>query len=188
MYTRELLPDITEPIRVQIERDNQMKTFQLNIKNLVRQEKMENILKFVKKELRTRPREAIRVIETLFKQRARNDLISVKNQFYSRKQTLDDLSKYIPSTTFTLIEINDGLEDGRGMAKGFYQALFLTRFGPTLNVNLTFTCFYMPMNFIQFACEYLREDITKGFPEHKARAFTRIIRGLLSMFVIVVGL
>ena len=101
MYTRELLPDITEPIRVQIERDNQMKTFQLNIKNLVRQEKMENILKFVKKELRTRPREAIRIIETLFKQRARNELISVKNQFYSRKQTLDDLGKCLLSTTFT---------------------------------------------------------------------------------------
>ena len=95
MYTRELLPDITEPIRVQIERDNQMRTFQLNIINLVRQEKMENILKFIKRELRTRPREAVRVIETLFKQRARNELICVKNQFYSRKQTLDDLREFL---------------------------------------------------------------------------------------------
>ena len=95
MYTRELLPGITEPIRVQIERDNQMRTFQLNIINLVRQEKMENISKFIKRELRTRPREAVRVIETLFKQRARNELICVKNQFYSRKQTLDDLRKFL---------------------------------------------------------------------------------------------
>ena len=95
MYTRELLPDITEPIRVQIQRDNQMRTFQLNIKNLVRQEKMENISKFIKRELRTRPREAVRVIETLFKQRARNELICVKNQFYSRKQTLDDLREFL---------------------------------------------------------------------------------------------
>ena len=95
MYTRELLPDITEPIRVQIERDNQMRTFQLNIINLVRQEKMENILKFIKRELRIRSREAVRVIETLFKQRARNELICVKNQFYSRKQTLDDLRKFL---------------------------------------------------------------------------------------------
>ncbi|CAF5001536.1 unnamed protein product [Rotaria sp. Silwood1] len=161
LYTRELLPDITEPIRVQMERDTQMRTFQLTIKNLVRQEKMENILKFVKKELRTRPREAVRVIETLFKQRARNELVCVKNQFYNRKQTLDDL------------------QDGRGMAKGFYQALFLTRLGPTLNVNLTFTCFYMPINFVQFACQYLREDITKGFPDYKAKAFRQIIRDLL---------
>ena len=95
MYTRELLPGITEPIRVQIERDNQMRTFQLNIINLVRQEKMENISKFIKRELRTRPREAVRVIETLFKQRARNELICVKNQFYSRKQTLDDLREFL---------------------------------------------------------------------------------------------
>lgn len=69
------------------------------------------------------------------------------------------------------------------MAKGFYQALFLTRSGPTLNVNLTFTCFYMPMNFIQFACEYLREDITKEFPDKKAKAFQKLMRGLLSMLI-----
>ncbi|CAF4557350.1 unnamed protein product, partial [Rotaria sp. Silwood2] len=161
LYTRELLSDITEPIRVPMERDAQMRTFQLTIKNLVRQEKMKNILKFVNKELHTRPREAVRVIETLFKQRARNELVCVKNQFYNRKQMLDDL------------------QDGRGMAKGFYQALFLTRLGPTLNVNLTFTCFYMPMNFIQFACQYLREDITKGLPDYKAKAFRQIIRDLL---------
>lgn len=96
MYTRDLLPDITAPIQVQVERDNQMRTFQLNIKNLVRQESMENILKFVKRELRTRPREAVRVIEILLKQRARNELVCVKNQFYSRKQTLDDLSEFSP--------------------------------------------------------------------------------------------
>ena len=93
MYTRELLPDITKPIGVQIERDGQMRTFQLDIKNLVRQEKMETILRFINKDLRTRPREAVRVIETRFKQRARNELVCVKNQFYNRNQTLDDLSK-----------------------------------------------------------------------------------------------
>jgi hypothetical protein len=75
------------------------------------------------------------------------------------------------------------IEDGRGMAKGFYQALFLTRNGPTLNVNLTFTCFYMPMNFVEFACQYLREDIKKEFPDYKAKAFKKIIRDLLSMFI-----
>ncbi len=108
MYTRELLANITDPIRVQIERDGQMKIFQLNIINLVRQEKLENILKFVKKELRTRPREAIHVIETLFKQRARNELVCIKNQFYSRKQTLDDLRKFL-SSTLILTEMNDCL-------------------------------------------------------------------------------
>ena len=67
------------------------------------------------------------------------------------------------------------------MAKGFYQALFLTRFGPTLNVNLTFTCFYMPLNFIDFACLYLREDIKQGLPEHKSKVFAKFIRGLIRM-------
>ena len=66
------------------------------------------------------------------------------------------------------------------MAKGFYQALFLTRCGPTLNVNLTFTCFYMPLSFVDFACKYLRKDITTGFSDYEARAFKKIIRYLLS--------
>ncbi|CAF3078686.1 unnamed protein product, partial [Rotaria sp. Silwood2] len=109
----------------------------------------------------TRPRETVRIIETLFKQRARNDLVCVRNQFYNRNQILDDLL------------------DGRGMAKGFYQALFLTRCGPTLNVNLTFTCFYMPLNFVDFACKYLRKDITTNFTEYEAKVFKKLIRDLL---------
>ena len=70
------------------------------------------------------------------------------------------------------------------MAKGFYQALFLTRCGPTLSINLTFTCFYMPLNFVQFACKYLRKDITKGFTEQELRAFRKLVKDLLSMFLL----
>ena len=72
------------------------------------------------------------------------------------------------------------IEDGRGMAKGFYQALFLTQAGPTLNINLTFTCFYMPLSFIDFASQYLRKDITKGLHEKDLKAFEQIVKNLLS--------
>jgi hypothetical protein len=44
----------------------------------------------------------------------------------------------------------------------------------------------MPMNFVEFACQYLREDIKKEFPDYKAKAFRKIIRDLLSMFIIVI--
>jgi hypothetical protein len=67
------------------------------------------------------------------------------------------------------------------MAKGFYQALFLTRCGPTLNMNLTFTCFYMPLNFVQFACKYLRKDITTGFTDNELRAFRKLVKDISSM-------
>ena len=70
-----------------------MKTFQLEILNLVRQEKLGNIQEFVQRKLRTRPRESVRIIETLLKQTARNDLVAVRNQFYNRNQNLDDLSE-----------------------------------------------------------------------------------------------
>lgn len=91
--------------------------------------------------------------------------------------------------TLSRVDLDDILldsEDGRGMAKGFYQALFLTRSGPTLNVNLTFTCFYMPLNFVDFACKYLRKDITQGLTDYEARAFKKIIRDLLSRFTRIV--
>ena len=65
------------------------------------------------------------------------------------------------------------------MASGFYQALFLTQGGPTLNINLTFTCFYMPLNFIEFATKYLRKDVTKGFSEGEIQGFARLVRNML---------
>lgn len=67
------------------------------------------------------------------------------------------------------------------MAKGYYQALCLTNCGPTLNINLTFTCFYMPLNFVDFATKYLRKDITNtGLDEPDRKTFERLIRNLKS--------
>ena len=66
------------------------------------------------------------------------------------------------------------------MASGFYQALFLTQCGPTLNINLAFTCFYMPLNFVEFATKYLRKDITRGLSEGELQVFKRIVRNMLS--------
>ena len=162
IYTRELLTDVPTPLQITFKSSNEEKTFQLHILNLVRQEKMRDIYDFIEKKTSIRPRECIRIVETLFKQRSRNDLIAIRNQFYDRKQKLDDLG------------------DGRGMASGFYQALFLTQCGPTVNINLAFTCFYLPLNFVEFASKYLRKDIRKGFSQDEVRAFTRYVRNMLS--------
>lgn len=66
------------------------------------------------------------------------------------------------------------------MAKGYYQALFLTQSGPTLNINLTFTCFYMPLSFIDFASKYLRTDITQGIHERDLKTFEKMVRNIQS--------
>jgi hypothetical protein len=68
------------------------------------------------------------------------------------------------------------------MAKGFYQALFLTQGGPTLNINLTFTCFYMPLKFVDFASQFLRRDITRGIHQKELEELAKTIRNLQSMF------
>jgi uncharacterized protein YfkK (UPF0435 family) len=95
IYTKELLTDFTKPLQITFKLNNEDKTFQFQILNLVRQEKIRDIYDFIEKKTSIRPRDSIRIIETLFKQRARNDLIAIRNQFYDRKQKLDDLGKYL---------------------------------------------------------------------------------------------
>ncbi|CAF2744993.1 unnamed protein product [Rotaria sp. Silwood2] len=94
IYTKELLTDFTKPLQITFKMNNEDKTFQLHIIDLVRQEKIRDIYDFIEKKTSIRPRECIRIIETLFKQGARNDLIAIRNQFYDRKQKLDDLGTY----------------------------------------------------------------------------------------------
>ena len=68
------------------------------------------------------------------------------------------------------------------MAKGFYQALFLTQLGPTLNINLAFTCFYMPLGFVEFTSKYLRKDVTQGISQRDLEQFQKLIANLKSKF------
>jgi hypothetical protein len=94
IFTKELLTDFTKPFQITFQMNNEDKTFQLQVLNLVRQEKIGDIYDFIEKKTAIRPRDSIRIVETLFKQRARNDLIAIRNQYYDRKQKLDDLGMY----------------------------------------------------------------------------------------------
>jgi len=87
-------------------------------------------------------------------------MVCVKNQFYDRRQNLDDLGRTLSiRNTLSIISFLSG--DGRGLANGSYQAMFLTKIGATLNINSTFTCFYQPFNLVDFLCEYLQHDIIR---------------------------
>lgn len=59
----------------------------------MRQENIRDIFEFINGKTNIKPRDSIRVIETLFKQNIRNELICIKNKFYSRQQKLIDLGK-----------------------------------------------------------------------------------------------
>jgi hypothetical protein len=39
--------------------------------------------------------------------------------------------------------------------------MFLTKLGATININSTFTCFYQPLNLVQFLRDYLQHDIVR---------------------------
>lgn len=94
LYTRELLTDFTKPLHVNLNIDDEEKVFEFKVLNLVRQEKIRDIFDFITGKTSIRPRDPIRIIETLFKQSIRNDLVCIRNKFYSRRQKLVDLSKF----------------------------------------------------------------------------------------------
>ncbi|CAF2767340.1 unnamed protein product [Rotaria sp. Silwood2] len=160
LYTRELLTDFTQPCQVKLMINNQEKYFKFTVVNLVRQEKIGSIFDFIKGRTTIRPRDPIRIIETLFKQNVHDKYICVRNKYYDRRQQLLDL------------------KDGRGLASGFHQALCLTHGGPTINVNLAFTCFYQPLNFVDFACRYLRQDIKQGVNEAQLIGMEKLFRNI----------
>lgn len=68
--------------------------------------------------------------------------------------------------------------DGRGLASGSYQAMFLTQIGATLNINSTFTCFYQPLNLVDFLCEYLQHDIVRDGIELLSTLFSINLFGI----------
>ena len=100
MYTRELLPDVELPLQIPLKVEDESKLFQMNKLNLVGQSRITDIHDFIRKRTNLRPREAIRIVEILFQQRARNDLISIRNQFYDGRQQLHDLSSFRFSQLF----------------------------------------------------------------------------------------
>ena len=160
--------------------ENEEKTFQFRVLELVRQEQLRNVSDFIQGRNTIRPRESIRSMEILLKQNVHNKFLAIKNKFYHRQQKLIDLGNSF--IVFTLIYIRICIGDGRGLASGFHQALCLTMSGPTLNVNLAFTCFYLPLNFVEFACLYLRKDIRKNITDAEIEGLRRLLRNLPSMF------
>lgn len=91
IYSKELLTGYEQPFQVTFVSNNEEKTFQLKINNLVRQENLSSIRNYISNRTLIRPHDSVRVLETLFKQRARNELIAIRNQYYNRSQVLDDL-------------------------------------------------------------------------------------------------
>jgi eukaryotic translation initiation factor 2C len=133
-----------EIIHKKTERTNK---FRFLLINLVKTYELKTIFDFMEKRISVRPHDPVRILETLFKQTQRSDMVTIKNQSYPKHQRLDDLG------------------DGRGLASGFYQAIVLGERGPTLNINNTFCCFYQNYNLVEFLSCYMGHDIRKsGIP------------------------
>ena len=67
--------------------------FRFLIVNLVKTSQLKSLFDFIEKRLSIRPSDSIQIIETLFKQWQRSQMINIKNQFYAKDQKLDDLGE-----------------------------------------------------------------------------------------------
>ncbi|CAF1938445.1 unnamed protein product [Rotaria magnacalcarata] len=158
LYSIELLVDLKSQYEIMIKdkKSDREQKYRLLLINLVKSYDIQVLWDFIENKIPIRPRDPIRILETLLKQTTRATMVCAKNQFYDRHQQLDDLG------------------DGRGLAHGSYQAMFLTKIGATLNINSTFTCFYQPLNLVDFLCEYLQHDIIRdGIDEREQQLLLR---------------
>ncbi|CAF1131852.1 unnamed protein product [Rotaria sordida] len=145
-------------VKLFIKKTGQTNKFRLLIINLVKTCNLKTIFDFIEKRVSQRPHDPIRILEILFKQTQRIEMITIKNQSYSKYQRLDDLG------------------DGRGLALGFYQAIVLGERGPMLHINNTFSCFYQNYNLVEFISCYLGHDIRKyGIPSKDQSLLVRKI-------------
>ncbi|CAF3606655.1 unnamed protein product, partial [Rotaria sp. Silwood2] len=86
LYSIELLVDFKNQYEIMIKdkKSDREQKYRLLLINLV-------LWDFIENKIPLRPRDPIRILETLLKQTTRATMVCVKNQFYDRHQQLDDL-------------------------------------------------------------------------------------------------
>jgi len=67
--------------------------FRFLLINLVKTYDLKTIFDFIQRKIHIRPHDPVRILETLFKQTQRAEMIVIKNQSYPKNQKLDDLGK-----------------------------------------------------------------------------------------------
>ena len=68
--------------------------FRFLLLNLVKTYDLKTIFDFIQRRIPHRPHDPIRILETLFKQIQKAEMIVIKSQSYSKNQRLDDLGKH----------------------------------------------------------------------------------------------
>jgi hypothetical protein len=67
--------------------------FRFLLINLVKTYDLKIIFDFIQRKIPIRPHDPVRILETLFKQTQRSEMITIRNQSYPKNQKLDDLGK-----------------------------------------------------------------------------------------------
>ena len=75
------------------EKTNQKNRFRFLLLNLVKTYELKTIFDFIQRKISIRPHDILQILEILFKQTQRNEMITIKNHSYSKNQKLDDLGK-----------------------------------------------------------------------------------------------
>ncbi|CAF4800502.1 unnamed protein product [Rotaria sp. Silwood1] len=140
--------------------------FRFLILNLVKIYTLKKIIDFIQKRISIEPHDLVKILDILFKQTKRSDIITIKNQSYRKHQRLDDLG------------------GGIGLGSCSYQSIILCERGLTLNINKSFVTFYQNYNLVQFLSCYMNHDIQKNGISSKDQAL--LVRKLLKFLWFVV--
>ncbi|CAF3167345.1 unnamed protein product [Rotaria socialis] len=125
----------------------QTNRFRFLILNLVKIYTLKTIFDFIQNKISIKPHGLVKILESLFKQTQRSDIITIKNQSYRKHQG-----------------------GAIGLASGFYQSIVLCERGLTLNINKSFVSFYQNYNLVQFLSCYMGHDIQKNGISSKDQA------------------
>ena len=143
MYSTQKLSQHQFPRIYTLPGDNQNK-LRFSIQQLAGQWSTSTIFDYISAPRNDVPMCAIRILETLMKQ-ALLPVTHCEGSLFYRDQSEPD--KRLP--------------DGFELRLGFFQALYLTQAGLTLNLQTTLTKFYPDMEIIDFLSVNLRKDIRK---------------------------
>jgi hypothetical protein len=128
-----------------LEPDANQDYFRLTILKSAAQWSTATIFDYLKSPDLDPPMSAIRILETLLKQ-ALLPVTHCEGSLFYQDRTEPD------------VKIGDGFE----LRLGFFQALYLTQKGLTLNLQTTLTKFYPFMDILDFLSVNLRKDVRKN--------------------------
>ncbi|KAH0458254.1 hypothetical protein IEQ34_013569 [Dendrobium chrysotoxum] len=160
-YTAGSLPFSSKDFEIILsDRDGRDKTYRISIK-FAKAFDLYSLKQFLRGEQRECPYDIIAALDVVLRESPSSNYVTISRSFYSPE--------------FGSNNIGEGLE----CWKGYFQSLRPTQMGLSLNVDISATSFYKPVNLLDFVKEYLNiESIPRSLTEKQRLELQRALKGV----------